>query len=380
MKLFPHQKRILDENPNNALLAHEGGTGKSIIGAEWLKKRTGYRLIVCPKRIMKKWRALVSDDIVVLSKEEFTKQHKDLPTPSAIVIDEADEFASPLFVAKLRSNRTTAMYHYLMQNPKCHRLLLTATPIRSTPWNLHTLLCFMGYYFGWKVWQKKFFVLEKRPYLPRMAWFARKTWRTDIRKVLEKYADIVLLQDCVDYLPPVTNTLVKVKSPPYPQPDEESPSAEWVQMHRHENGAQKIKVIKDIASNYRKAVIVCHYRLQLDEYYKVLSKDRQVYIIHGGIKDQEDVILQAQADDECLLLVQASLAAGYDLDTFATIIFASMSYKVVDYVQMKFRVRRIHNLQPVDYHYLIGGKYDKAVYDTIQLGRDFVPSEYASTR
>jgi hypothetical protein len=57
-------------------------------------------------------------------------------------------------------------------------------------------------------------------------------------------------------------------------------------------------------------------------------------------------------------------------------VFASMSYRVRDFVQMKYRVRRIHNLHPVEYNYLIGGRCDKAVKKVIDMGRDFVPSEW----
>jgi len=45
-------------------------------------------------------------------------------------------------------------------------------------------------------------------------------------------------------------------------------------------------------------------------------------------------------------------------------------------VQMKFRVRRIHNLHPVIYYYLLGGDCDEAVLSNVEKGKDFIPSEY----
>ena len=99
-------------------------------------------------------------------------------------------------------------------------------------------------------------------------------------------------------------------------------------------------------------------------------------MVNGSVKDQETILKQANECDECFLIVQASLGAGFDADSFSCVVFASMSYKARDWVQMKFRVRRIHNLHPVQYYYLIGGECDEAVYDTIMLGKDFLPSEW----
>jgi len=99
-------------------------------------------------------------------------------------------------------------------------------------------------------------------------------------------------------------------------------------------------------------------------------------MVHGSVKNQEEILKEANEVDECFLLVQASLGSGFDADSFSCIIFASMSYRVRDFVQMKYRVRRIHNLHPVTYYYLINGRCDKMVKEAIDLGRDFVPSEY----
>jgi hypothetical protein len=59
-------------------------------------------------------------------------------------------------------------------------------------------------------------------------------------------------------------------------------------------------------------------------------------------------------------------------------VFVSQAYSVRDYVQMKARIKRINALKPVVYYNLLGGRCDKMVYDSIELGKDFVPSEYKS--
>lgn len=358
------------------LVCWEGGAGKTVAGCIWLKDgRDEFALVICPKRIVKKWEEslkLWGTKAIVLSKEQFKK----LPPKewSAIVVDEADEFASPLFT-KGRSQLSTALYNQVKQYPDIPILLATATPIRSNPWNLHTLLCYLNMYVGKKVWQDQFFTLERRPFLPRPAWFPRSDWRTRIRPYLEKVADIVLLKDCIGDLPPIIEKTVLTHPGVFNKPLEVEPTALFVAEHRHEQ-VNKVKTILEIAKEYRKVLVVAHYVEQIETLNKELSKDRETFMVHGGVKDQESILKKANEVDECFLIVQASLGAGFDADTFSCVIFASMSYRARDFVQMKYRVRRIHNLHPVEYVYLHGGRCDKAVYKTVMMGKEFIPSEW----
>jgi superfamily II DNA or RNA helicase len=374
MELFEHQKKFAHGYKDKAFLVHEGGTGKTICACVWLADgRDADALVICSKRIIEKWRDSLKEwktKATVVSKEQFKK----IPVKkwSAIVVDEADEFASPLFV-KGRSQLATCLYT-LIKKYDVPVLLATATPVRSHPWNLHTLLCYLGIYIDKRKWQDRFFSLERRPFLARMAWFPKPTWRKEMRPLLEKYADIVLLRDCIDNVPSITEKTLQTPCSPFEQYEIE-PARAFVAEHRHEQ-EEKLKTILDISREYRKVLVVAHYVEQLETLGKQLQKHRKTFVVHGGIKNQEAVLKDANETDECFLIIQASLGVGFDADSFSCVIFASMSYKVRDFVQMKYRVRRIHNLHPVEYNYLIGGRCDKGVYETIQLGRDFVPSEW----
>ena len=375
MKLLPHQQKFKDKNPDKALLVWEGGTGKTIAGAIWLKEgRDDDALVICPKRVVKKWQETLKQwgaKATVLSKENFKK----IPIKiwSAIVCDEADEFASPLFT-KNRSALSEHLYRTIKLKD-VPVLLLTATPIRSNPYNLHTLLCFMNYYVDWKKWRETFFSLEFRPYLPRPAWLPRSNWQKLIRPTLEKHAQIVLLKDCVDYLPPVTEECVLTHPGAFKGSLKWSDEASFVDEHRFEQ-TDKHKSILEIVKEYRKVLVVAYFVEQVKELEKQLSKERQTFVIHGGIKDQEQIIKDASESDECFFIVQANIGSGFDADTFSVVIFASLSYGVRNLVQMKYRVRRIHNLHPVRYIFLLGGRCDKIVKKTVDSGRDFIPSEY----
>lgn len=372
MKLLKHQEKYAKGYSNKGFLVHEGGTGKTVCACVWLKDgRDTDALVVCPKKVKRKWSEELEKwgtKATVVSKEEFKKLL--LKNWSAKVIDEADEFASPLFVAKSRSQLSDKLYALTKAYPDMPTLLLTATPIRSNPWNLHTLLTFLGKYIDWKDWRDRFFVLERMPYLPRPAYMPRNDWRTAVRPILEKYADIVLLKDCIDELPPITEKYINVATPKYIKEIDAKP---FFDEHRHEQ-QNKAKEIIEIGKKFRKVLVVAYYREQIDELQKALQKDKETFAIHGGVKDQESIIEQATNSDDCYFIVQASIGAGFNANTFSCITFVSMSYAVRDFVQMNFRVRRIHDLKPIMRYYLIGGRCDRAILKNIQAGFDFVPS------
>lgn len=372
MELYKHQKAFLEKNPNKALLAFEAGTGKTLTAVEWLRSRQENALVVVPKRIVQKWKKELGEiKATVVTKEQFKKL--EFKNPSALVLDEAHFASAPLFTRQ-RSQIAEKVYNFIKANPDMPVLLLTATPISSTPANLHSLLCYIGVYIPWPEWRKQFYTLEQRPYLPRPAWIPRSNWRTLIRPFLLKYAHIALMSDCVDHLPPITEEIVEVPLLPFKATEYESMAA-FVEEHRNEQ-KNKVKFIKEIAEEYRKVVVVAHFREQISELEKELSKDRKTYVVHGGIKDQEQVIKDAQEDDECYFIVQNSISQGWDADTFSVMIFASMSYSTVHHIQSKGRIRRIHALKPVKYFYLISGRADKAIFAQIKKGKDFVPSEW----
>jgi superfamily II DNA or RNA helicase len=376
MQLYKHQVKYAKGYKDKAFIVHEGGTGKTICACAWLKDgRDDDALVICPKRIVRKWQETLKEmgtKATVLSKENFKKSPP--KCWSAVVVDEADEFASPLLV-KGRSQLATALYTLVKKYPSMPVMLCTATPIRSNPWNLHTLLCYLGIYMDKNAWRSHFFNLEKRPFLRQMAWFPKNDWRQRIRPALVQYADIVLLKDCIGNLPSIAEKTLETPYKVFERPLEVEPTALFVAEHRWEQ-KNKVKKILEIGKEYRKVLVVAHYVEQVESLAQELGKDRQTYMVHGGIKDQEAILKEANEVDECYLVIQASLGAGFDADSFSCVIFASMSYRVRDFVQMKYRVRRIHNLHPVEYNYLIGGRCDKAVYKTIMLGRDFVPSEW----
>lgn len=376
MTLYQHQKEFLDANPNHAILCWETGTGKTFGADLWLERsdRLTNALIICPKQIRSDWKDTVPD-ATVYSFEDFLKA--DLPDkPSAIVVDEADAMASPLFVAKLRSKRTEKLYEYVMANPDVHVLFLSATPVRSTPWNMHTLLvlAMLVPADSWKSYREKYFSLQHKPYLPRPAWMPVDGWQKMMQPLIDKYTYTALMSDLVD-LPEETHEVIKLKAPDYEKNEEWEPMAQFVADHRLEQ-ATKAQEIKRISKGYRKVVVVAHYREQIDDLYKKLSKERSVFVLDGRTTDAQRVVADAEDSPECYIIIQASVGAGFELPSFAVMVFASQGYSVRNYTQMIGRIKRINSLKPTKYFYLLGGRCDKMIYASIKKNKDFVPSFY----
>lgn len=377
LKLYAHQQRFIDKNPDRAMLVWEVGCGKTLAACEWLKLRPDRKaLVVCPKAIVGKWKrdleewGAVAD---VVTRDAIKK----IPLFSyrALVIDEAQDHASPLFI-KGRSQRATAIYNHLKEHTDTHVLLLTATPIRSTSWNAHTLGTYIGHYVDWKRFQKDMFFLSD--IFGRWHYEPINTWRKDIRPYLERISDIVLARDCAD-IPPQRHHVIEILSDRKKKPVRYmEAAAEWHERHREEQGKKKFDELEKLLSGYRKAIVILYYREQIEEYRKLIGKDRQVFVLHGGVKDQDAVIKEAREADDCVFLVQASMGAGFDASEFSVMIFASMSFKFVDHIQALGRINRLNNLHENDYYYLLAGPCDKAVYKTIMAGHDFHPPSYLS--
>ena len=382
--LYKHQAEFLEKNPDKVIMAFEAGTGKSRTAIEWLKiKKVGLPLIIVTKAIKQKWHDDLKkwgykEDYILLTKEEFKKEPPDnLQYIDALIVDEAHNFASPLFIAKMRSQVSEALYKLIENKPNMPILLLTANPVRSSPANLHSLLIFRGVNISWAKWRDRFYHLVRRPYLPRPAFEPIKGWQKMMIPIIEKYCHVALMRDCADV--PIheyqnidielnNETLGRINDLKF---EVWEPMKLWCAEHRLENGDEKLEWIKDFAKGRRKIVIICKYTEQILSYEKELNKDRETFVLNGQTKDQGEVIKNAQESPECFLIVQAQVSAGYDLDQFSTMIFASCSWSWVDHSQCHARINRIHNLHRNEYIYLHAGPKDYAVIESLELKQDF---------
>jgi len=380
MKLYDHQRAFIEKNPDRALLVWETGTGKTVAACSWMKTRPEAKfLVVCPKGIVVKWKRDLKDwhvkNAKVVSRDEVKKI--DLNPYDGMVLDEAQDFASPLF-DKSRSKRAEVIYNYIKAKGNPYMLLLTATPVRSTPWNIHTLACYIGKFWPVRPFREEFFYMTDK--FGRMHYEKIPKWQRKIRPKVEEIADIVLMSDCADvpqqHLQIRTMAWTKEQDAELKSQVYEEPSKEWHTRSRLEQGEPKWTELKRLVDGYRKVIVVCHYRSQIDDYVDRIGKDRLVFVLNGSVKDQDQVIEDAKSADDCVFIIQASMGAGFDAGEFSVVIFASMSFRYVDYVQMKGRVKRINNLHENTFIHLLAGKNDKAVYNSIKANKDFDVHEH----
>ena len=371
MTLYPHQQKFIDWNPKKAILNWEMRTGKTIPASLWIDMpcRAGNTFIITPKQNIKDWQGM-GTKATIMTKEQFKKSWSSITGPTALIVDEAHYFASKLFV-KGRSAIAEALYNFCKENPDMDILLLTATPIRQDPWSLHTLLCYIGVYYDWKKWRTYFFEKKKMPFLRFPAYFPKKDWRMNIRKYLEKHTDIIALKDVVEYLPPAEIKIVYVDTPDYTAPQDEVVS--WMDEHQWEQ-QNKYKNILELG--YKKVIVVCHYTHQIDEIAKKLQDEKEIFILDGRTKDPQITLQQAQQSDDCYLIVQSGMGFGWDGWMFGIMVFASMSHSCLNHTQMLGRLRHPKYLKTVEVMYLIGGKWDKRIYDCIKKGESFNPHKY----
>lgn len=381
MKLYEHQQKFIDRNPDKAILAWEMRTGKSLPAAIWIdhSSRLGNTYIITPKQNIKDWKKM-NTKATVVTKEQFKKIASTIKDPTGIVVDEAHYFASALFI-KGRSQMATALYQVIKKYPECHILLLTATPIRQNAWSLHSLLCYIGIYYDWKIWREMFFKEESLPFLIRpkwmspgqipKAWMPKKDWRIKIREYLEKHTDIISLKDIVKDLPPPQDFIIKIKHPEYKKPNDQIVT--WMHEHQYEQQGKENEILK---MGFNKLIIVCQYTAQIDDLAEKLSKEKPVFILDGRTKDPDLIKRNAQEAEECYFIVQSSMGFAFDGYMFGAIVFASMSHSCVHHTQMTGRLRHLEHLHPVFYYYLIGGRWDQRIFNTIKKGEDFNPHIY----
>ncbi len=378
-KLRPNQQRFYESNPDRALLVWEMRTGKSLAAKLWSEhpRRNKKSVIVCLKQNKQEWARLCPFAIVV-TKEEFKKRWKEFLDATAIAVDEAHNFAAPLFITKKRSQQVEALYSLIKENPKIHVLLLTATPLSNDPASIHTLLTFIGHYIPWREkFQPAFYKLEYKPFLPRPAFFPVKDWRAKANILIDKYADVVSLKDLTGIVEDVSHEVIRIKTPPRQYAEDED--VHWTKDHLHEQSL-KIDEIKKIGAGYRKVILVCHFTAQIDELAKQLKNDKPVYVLDGRTKNPDRIKQEAQNAEDCYFIVQAKMGFGWDGYMFGCMVFLSMEHRQLDYTQMLGRLTSVDHPRPLVYYYIIGGFWDDKMYETLRNGENFNPHKYEITR
>jgi superfamily II DNA or RNA helicase len=134
----------------------------------------------------------------------------------------------------------------------------------------------------------------------------------------------------------------------------------------------KIPYILERAQEFPKLLVFANYTAQIEEIAKALRKeDYKVSVLNGQTKDRTFIKTVNDSPEPHIIVAQSSISSGYELPTFPCVIYASKSWRYVDYEQSLGRVLRANKLKKNLYIHLVVEGCDKDCHDTIMSGQDF---------
>lgn len=402
INLFPHQQKIVDLNPSRHLLAHSTGTGKTLTAISLAQKNCKTCLVIVPKALVAKWKRdyinfMNTNErtnfvmLIVMSKEEFKKEVSTLPPYDGVIVDEAHYFAGE------KSQLTKALLWYNKTHDIKYRWLLTATPYLSTPMNIYVLARHLGHNMNWRVFRDTFFYDVRMGH--RMVPVAKKGMEKELARIVKSIGSTVDMEEAVELAPELGEIPDQIFETEYFDLTKEQKEGiknlnddlfitRWTHTHQIENGflygdgysqnqsfpCKKTERLIKIVSSNKKVAVFCRYTLQIKYLKEVLSKYKEnIFVVDGSSSsvERDQIIQDAEKSENSVIIIQAQCSAGYELPSFNTIVFMSMSFSFVDYQQGIGRFLRINSLSKNKYIHLVSKGVDKDVYDSIMKKQDF---------
>lgn len=413
--LYDHQQRIIRDDPLWTGIFHGTGGAKTRTALELAE---GSTLIIVPKqqRLDRTWeknrdRFGIIANTTVISKEEFRAKWETLPPFVTVIVDEAHTFfgvtpdTRQLHGVQIPkwSQLFVSLNSYIKKHQPKRFYLCTATPV-SKPMNVFAIGTLLG-----KDWD--FFRFREKYYISRKVGF-RPIWLPKNTKVLkDKLVEVTKslgytgkLSDWFD-VPEQTPKTVYFDLTDHQKrmmtelrSEESDPMALRSKIRTIENGciynmgvvsdskhidrmvrkqtiieSAKIPYILERAEEFPKMLIFANYLAQVEAICRALSKEGyKVYALTGSTPDRQYVVENAEMAEACIVVAQCGISSGYELKTFDCVLFASKSYKYLDYEQGLGRVLRADALKKNLYiHLVVRDGMDEACHDTIMEGKDF---------
>lgn len=404
MGLYKHQLDIIrDDKPRAGIFIGTGG-GKTLIALSLARGKT---LVIAPKTqvLDKNWeREVVKNDmtvdLTVISKETFRRDHISLPRYDTVIVDEAHTCLGVMPNIRHRNKQAIpkasqlfeALESFVERTQPSRFYLCTATVIRSpmTVWAAAKLL---GYKLDFYKFRHMFYVRLPMP--------GREVWvpKTDslskdrLAKIVRMIGYTGRLEDFFDVPEQTYKTIYthlnekqkkRLEDIKFEYPD---PLVRVGKIHQVENGVlagdefsqpefydnEKLDVLRDIGVEFPRLIVFCKYRNQLEQIRKMFERDgKRVFLLDGDTKDRGRIIKEANQASEYVFLCQAQISAGWELPDCPVMVFASMTYSIIDRIQAEGRILRANNLKKNLYITLVvKGGVDEAVLKAIEQKKDF---------
>ena len=415
LPLYEHQKKIIDADPKKCGLFLGTGASKTRTA---LVLAEGDTLVICPKqqrddemwlRENEKWET--KKGVMVISKEDLRKLWDDLPYFDTVIVDECHNNLGVQPDTRQRKRveipKTSQIYEatekFFKKHPPKRLYLLSATPAPK-PMSVWAI----GKLFGQK-WD--FFDFRAKYYTRiniggnRRVWIPKKDEATkqELADLIQKLGYTGGLNDFFD-VPEQTHKTVEIElsgaqkqAVKDMKQTEADPLVQRARLRTIENGvlygkkieegegkidimsnettifpSKKIDYILERAQEFPKLLIFANYTAQIEEIARVLRKEGyDVSTLTGQTKDRTFIHKVNESDKPHIIIAQSSISSGYELPTFPCVIYASKSFRYVDYEQSTGRVLRSNALKKNLYIHLVVKGCDLDCHNTIMSGQDF---------
>lgn len=394
--LYEHQRRIIEAMPRRIALVHDTGTGKSRTWIEMANKALGENsaaraLLVCPKGLRFNWRqnelAKYADEpgrFDVMTKEEFRRDAAGLPRYAVVGVDEAHHFFGRT------SAMSKALVSFVRHTGPDYLTLMTATPYRSSPWDIYRMAEILGYRLNYMDFVKTFFYEVNMG--GRAILMPRNNISDKLSEVVARFASIVRMDQVVDVPEQVFETEYFALSPDQKRElkalVEPMAATRFVREHQITGGTlkgneyepdrtfacDKADRVVELALENDRMVVVCRYNLELEHLrglIKAAGRD-DVEVIYGETKpeDRHRIVENTKTANRYVILVNAAVGEGWRAATCSLMVFYSYSFELLHYVQMKGRIQEAANIKSNTYLSLVTkGEIDEHVYHTIVVKR-----------
>ncbi len=402
--LYKHQLDILGDDPKKCILALGTGSGKTLIALSLARGKT---LVICPKTqkedenwIREMRKNNIRLNLTVVSKETFRRDAHFMPHFETVIVDEAHTCLGVTPNVRQRNKKVIprasqlfeALETFIERTQPSRFYLCTATIIRNpmTVWGAAHLL---GRNWNFYEFRSTFYI--KLPMPGREVYLAKSDTTTKERlgKTVRTLGYTGQLSDYFDVPDQTYKTMhveltarqkQRIKELPLEYPE---PIVLVGKKHQVENGVlagdefsdpeyfenAKIDIIEDLALEFPRMVVFAKYTAQIAQIARILrNSGRKVLILDGSTKNRGDLIKEANKSAECVFIAQAQVSAGWELPDFPVMVFASMSYSVVDRIQAEGRILRANALKKNLYiDLVVKGGVDEAVADCIKNKKDF---------
>lgn len=407
--LFEYQDKIKQEDKKKCGIFLSTGCGKTRVALELAQGRI---LIIMPKtqKLDMNWereliKMNVQKDITTISKETFRRDWKTIGHYDTLIIDEADTClgVTPTicYVKKQAIPKTSQIFEAIKQWVLIHspeRIYLCTATISRTPMTIWGAGHILGASWDWRDFRNEFYtsfthgrveIYQKRKDEQSKIKLAKLVNTLGYTGQLSDFHDVPEQTYRTDYLYRTDEQKKQSDALSILHP---SPLVLRGKRFQVDNGLlignqfeptvyfdnPKMDKILDYSLEFKKIVIFIRFTSLILKTQQILEKEGYtVFVLNGQTKDRAEVIAKAESLDNCILLCQSSISAGYQLPSFPVMIFQTLSNKWVDRTQAEGRILRSDALKKNLYITLVvKNGADEECYKNIISGEDFNDATY----